>query len=254
MRVRSYSLISIGAGILLVGFTACGPGEEQVLGECQTVFDGEVCTWGTVVGNQVTEFGIEVPLTAVQNAPLEQEMVFPPQPVAVIALPDQVAEVTGFDHLGLDWEPHGHPPALFMTPHFDFHFYTVTPDRVEEIDCTDNNKPSQLPAGYTLPDIEIPGLGELVGLCVPQMGMHAMLEAELDQTEPFGAAMIVGYYQQDLIFLEPMISRAKLLTASSFDMEVPTLPDAGDDVTIPAAFSATYDEEARSYRFVFSGL
>jgi hypothetical protein len=85
------------------------------------------------------------------------EIVFPPKPVAVIPLPDEVAQATGFNHLMINWEPHGHPPALFAVSHFDFHFYTVDPAVVTAIDCRDAGKPAQLPAGYSLPDIAIPG-------------------------------------------------------------------------------------------------
>ena len=60
-----------------------------------------------------------------------------------------MARATGFDHLSVNWEAHGHPPALFLTPHFDFHFYTVAPDRVAAIDCADLRKPAQLPTQYS---------------------------------------------------------------------------------------------------------
>ncbi len=146
------------------------------------------------------------------------------------------------------------PTARFLTPHFDFHFYTVAPDRVAGIDCADTRKPVQLPTNYSLPDIEIPGMGTLVGLCVPRMGMHGLRTEELADTAPFGASMLVGYYQQDLIFLEPMISQAKLAEAKSFSVAVPSLPSGGAAVRWPARFEATYDAKARTYRFVFSGL
>jgi hypothetical protein len=182
------------------------------------------------------------------------EMVFPPVANAIIPLPAEVARTTGFDHLAVNWEAHGHPPASFLTPHFDFHFYTVAPDRVAAIDCADGQKPAQLPSRYSLPDITIPGMGTLVGLCVPQMGMHGVPTAELDETSPFGASMLVGYYQQDLIFLEPMISQAKLAEGKSFSMEVPSLPGHEPALRWPARFEATYDARAKSYRFVFSGF
>ena len=178
-------------------------------------------------------------------------MVLPPSPVAVIPLPEEVARATGFNHLMVNWEPHGHPPALFAVPHFDFHFYTVDPAVVTAIDCHDLGKPERLPEGYALPDITIPGLGELVGLCVPGMGMHAMPADEIDQVEPFGASMLVGYYEGEVIYVEPMIARAKLLAAEGFTMEVPTVTTAGANVRWPSHFEAVYDESTQSYRFTF---
>ncbi len=249
--MRASRVSTVAVGVLVAVLAACG-GERIVQGECQRVFDGDVCTWGTMVGGDVTQFGATVSMTSVENAPAHGEMVFPPPFVGLVPLPQEVASATGFNHLAVNWEPHGHPPALFLTPHFDFHFYTVDPARVRTIDCADRRKPTVVPAAYTLPDLDIPGLGQLVGLCVPTMGMHAMPAAELDKTTPFGASMIVGYYGQDLIFLEPMIARAKLLEAQSFTMDVPAVQSPGAKVRWPKGFEARYDAGSRTYQFVFS--
>jgi len=240
-------------------FAGCAKGEQvaqeqTVQGGCQAVFEANICTWATMAGDQVVEFGATIPEALAANAPLEAEPVFPPLILASIPFPAQAVSATGFTHLSVSWESHGHPPALFLTPHFDFHFYTISPDAVQAIDCSDLTKPAQTPAGYTLPDLDIPDMGTLVGICVPKMGMHAMLESELNQTEPFGASMIVGYYQQKLIFLEPMIARAKLMDGQSFPLDVPAVPDAGPGVRWPTHFEAVYDGAAQAYRFVFSGL
>lgn len=205
-------------------------------------------------GDEVVEFGATVPIRAIESAPLDLEMVFPPPPIAIIPFPEEVTRATGFNHLMINWEHHGHPPALFAVPHFDFHFYTVDPAEAAAMDCSDVSKPSQLPAGYALPDLTIPEIGELVGLCIPGMGMHSMLAAELDQTQPFGASMIVGYYRGDVIFVEPMIARAKLLAAESFTVAVPSVPSVGANVAWPSHFEAVYDESTQSYRFTYSGL
>lgn len=262
--MRAASLASRTGVLLLAGLAACsgeraGETEEtaasarNVPGSCQTIFGGEVCAWGTMVGDEITEFGATIPVATVQNAPAEVEMEFPPAFVGVVPLPDAVKAATGFDHLGVNWEPHGHPPGLFMVPHFDLHFYTIGPEAVQAIDCEDVTKPDAVPAGYTLPDVEIPELGTLVGLCVPKMGMHAMLEAEVSETEPFGASLIVGYDRQQVIFAEPMIAQSKLLEARTFTLDMPPV-SAGADVRWPRSFEAVYDEAAQSYRIVFSDL
>ena len=254
MRATRFRLLSPLLFLLAYGLTACGDNVQTVEGPCGSVYDGEVCTWGTLDGDQVTEFGATVPLQAIESAPLDLEMVFPPPAVAVIPLPEEVTQATGFNHLMINWEHHGHPPALFAVPHFDFHFYTVSPAVVASMDCSDLSKPAQLPEAYALPDVTIPEIGELVGLCVPSMGMHAMPADELDQTDPFGASMIVGYYGGDVMFVEPMIARATLLAAEGFTMNVPTVATAGANVRWPSRFEATYDEATRTYRFTYSGL
>jgi hypothetical protein len=236
---------------LIATVSGCAEGPRTVDGECKDMFGADVCTWGTVSGDEVVEFGATIPLAAIEGAPADAEMVFPPLLVAAVRLPAEVREATGFDHLGINWEAQGHPPALFMTPHFDFHFYTVSPAEIAAVDCSNLEKPASLPNGYALPDLDIPGLGTLVGICVPAMGMHSMPEAEVDDTDLFGASMLVGYYEQSLISVEPMISRAKLEEVQSFVMDVPAVPNAGAVTSWPTGFEAVYDESAEAYRFVF---
>ncbi|MBS1566007.1 MAG: hypothetical protein JST39_16585, partial [Bacteroidetes bacterium] len=44
-----------------------------------------------------------------------------------IPLPEKLAAVTPFRHVGLDWNPLGHEPAgIYDRPHFDFHFYMIS--------------------------------------------------------------------------------------------------------------------------------
>jgi hypothetical protein len=181
-------------------------------------------------------------------------MVWPPQQLAAIELPVEARTSLGIDHLGVNWEAHGHPPAPFMTPHFDFHFYNASQSEVRAIDCSDDTKPSKLPARHTLPDIDVPGLGVLVGLCVPEMGMHAMTEEELKATDPFEATIVMGYYGGDPIYFEPMISRERLLEKSDFGLPVPTIENLPAGVHYPSEFRAEYDAAQEHYRLVFTGF
>jgi len=87
---------------------------------------------------------------------------------------------------------------------------------------------------------------------VPDMGMHALVEEEMNSTELFGASMVVGYYAQDIIFIEPMIARDKLLKRESFTMEVPAMEALGEGLNWPDGFEAIYDDAAQSYQFTFS--
>ncbi|MGD8867908.1 MAG: hypothetical protein PVI01_09760 [Gemmatimonadales bacterium] len=249
-RLRSLAPL---ACVVALGFTASAD-LRTIEGGCAPLYDGKVCTWATTSGDEVVAFGVTVPIQTIEDAPLGLEPVFPPVPVAVIPLPAEVSKATGFNHLMVNWESHGHPPALFAVPHFDFHFYTVDPAAVTAMDCSDLSKPAELPAGYALPDIAIPGMGELVGLCVPGMGMHAMPANEVNETKPFGASMLVGYYKGGAIFLEPMIARTKLLKEQGFTMQVPRATATTANVRWPSRFEAVYDGPTQAYRFTFSGF
>lgn len=226
--------------------------ERHTQGACEHVFGGEVCTFSREHGPDLIEFGATVPLATVENAPLEGEMVFPPITLARIPLPESVRERTGIDHLGVNWEVHGHPPGPFMTPHFDFHFYTIDGEEVDAIDCTDTEKPDVLPDTYVLPDMQMPDGTTLVGVCVPAMGMHALAEPELNATSLFEASMVVGYYARNRVFIEPMIARDKLLQRADFSLTVPATGAMEPGQAWPSGFHARFDEAGNAWQLVFT--
>jgi hypothetical protein len=238
---------------LLIALAACNR-QETVQGECRSVNGGDVCVWGEMSGNTLVAFGATVPVQSVENAPAEEPMVWPPVPVATLALPDAVMSASGFENLTMYWEPHGHPPGPYLTPHFDFHFYAIPSADIDAIDCGDSTKPSQLPVAYELPDVSIPEIGNLIGLCVPKMGMHALPGAELNAATLFEKTMIVGYYHGQPIFVEPMITSATLLERRSFALDIPDVPGRPANVRYPTRFQADYDSTTQAYRFVFSDL
>jgi hypothetical protein len=85
--------------LVALGLTASSDGIRSIDGDCASLYDGKVCTWGTTSGDKVVEFGATVPVEVIEEAPLDLPMVFPPAPVAVIELPAEVARGTGFNHL-----------------------------------------------------------------------------------------------------------------------------------------------------------
>ena len=240
--------------LLASGCAPAPPVEAVVQGECTTVYGSELCTWGETLDADVVAFGATIPVSFVENAPAEMEMLWPPVAQARLALPAAVQAATGFQLLTVYWEVHGHPPGPYLTPHFDFHFYSISAAELDAIDCADVSKPADLVAGYVLPDVEIPGLGMLPGLCVPTMGMHSLPAAEMTATELFAKTMVVGYYQTRPIFIEPMITAATLLGRQTFSVDVPTVPGWPTTGMYPASFTAEYDSTAQSYAFRFSGL
>jgi hypothetical protein len=221
------------------------------------MYQSQVCTWARMQGDSVIDIGALVPVASIEAAPKDAAMSWPPAPVTALALPAAAQQRTGLTHLTVFWEPMGHPPGPYLTPHFDFHFYTVSQDQRLTMDCADLSKPAELAAGYSLPDVALPppmatmtGTSTLVGLCVPQMGMHSLLTSELESTGLFRGTMVIGYYQGKPIFLEPMITQAMLMERRGFDLPIPSIPGiAGNQ---PRVFRAEYDEQQKAYRFVFS--
>lgn len=230
------------------------PDLRTVQGECADLYGASVCTWATMDGDAVIDFGATIPLAVAERAPHDMEMAWPPLANAVVRMPAEVTAATGVDHLTVYWEPHGHPPGAYLTPHFDFHFYNISTAARRAIDCTDATKPAALPADYAMIDLEIPELGTLAGLCVPEMGMHALLASELQSERVFDGTMVIGFYKGAPIFYEPMIARDMLMRRQSFDLPMPAVAGLPAGVRYPQRFRAEYDAAAAAYRFVFSGI
>nr|WP_294902504.1 DUF5602 domain-containing protein [uncultured Lacibacter sp.] len=120
--------------------------------------------------------------------------------------------VTPFDHIMINWNVQGHePPPIYGLPHFDMHFYKVGMDAV--MNMTDPAKFNLLPPAGYIPTAYLFAGG------VPMMGSHwvdLMSPELLPPNDPNYAAfthtMIYGSYDGDVVFVEPMITRAFLLS------------------------------------------
>jgi hypothetical protein len=93
------------------------------------------------------------------------------------------------------------------------------------------------------------GVPALIGLCVPGMGMHSLLQTEMDSKDMFRGTMVVGYYRGKPVFIEPMLTKVMLMEKKSFDLAIPQIPGMGAH---PTKFQAVYDAAKNSYRFTFS--
>jgi hypothetical protein len=253
-------VLAAGLGAALVTLSGLArvpaPGAEiqEHIAACQPVHGAPVCTWSRTSGSKVVAFGATVPMAAIENSPDDAPMTWPPTMAAEIPMPADARSATGVNHMTIFWEAHGHPPQPFLTPHFDFHFYVIGDSARKGITCADSTRPAVLPRGYTLPDMDLPEIGRLPGVCVPQMGMHALVTTALEDTVAFSGTMVMGFYQGKPIFFEPMIARAKLLERRSFSLPMASPDGLPAGVHYPTTFEAQYDPAMPGYRFVFSGL
>jgi len=227
-------------------------GEQVVQGECRPVHGADVCAWDRMAGDTLVAFGLTIPMQVVDSAPMDAPMVWPPMAAATIPL-SPAARAAGLDNVTVFWENHGHPPAPYLVPHFDFHVNTISAAALGAIDCADTTKPAQLPAAYELVDVDTP-MGALVGLCVPQMGMHALASADVAAGTAFEKTMLVGYYAARPIFFEPMITQGALMMRRNFSLAVPSIPEGQPGVRYPSQFAAQFDSTAQAWRFEFSNL
>lgn len=133
-----------------------------------------------------------------------------------LALPAAIAGRTDIPvrWIAMGWNPHGHPPAVWSVPHFDFHFYMVGEKAVDAIrigtcpifiDCEDKKRAlKKVPAKYVHPE------HVSVGAAVGRMGDHLIdvktPEMAKKDPKPFTHTMIFGAYDGGITFYEPMIA------------------------------------------------
>ncbi len=136
-----------------------------------------------------------------------------------LALPAEASK-TAFDHLDLGWVLHGHEPAgIYNVPHFDFHFYTVSPadhDNIPpySVDKTKFDKDpvkGSLPVNYAKNPAGVPG-----------MGCHwtDTKGAEFNG-KAFTETFIFGSYDGRVNFWESMITHAILKNSPNISRDIP---------------------------------
>ena len=140
-------------------------------------------------------------------------------------LPEYVREATGLDHPSIDWNPCGHPTHGWLSPHYDIHMYTVTPEyRSETMTCnllqqtpvcepdtqntpeglafwnltmTEDRKLINMPPGYNYSDYE----------AVQHMGMHCFHPDDVAATpaEWLTPVWVICSYGGQINAVEPML-------------------------------------------------
>ena len=155
---------------------------------------------------------------------------------------------TPYRHVLLGWNPGGHePPGVYDVPHFDFHFHTTSneerlaihPERDTAFLTKAGNHPSgeRAPEGY----VPIPG-------GVPLMGAHWVNPATPELNgQPFTTTFLFGSWDGELIFTEPMITKAYLETRPSYYERIP-VPQYDQAGYRPSAYRVYFDEATREYR------
>ena len=182
-----------------------------------------------------TRIGVEMTEEAV--ASLGHDMVF-----ITVPLPE-AATSAGYDHVSLDWMPHGHAPdTLFGLPHFDVHFYMTTEAERLAIDPSDPlymekaaNRPSAdlMPANFMPPPELDP---------IPAMGEHWVdVTDPVFSGEPFEAVLIYGAWDGEVIFVEPMVTRDLLVSRRDFGGKLGQPERVAEAVSLPTAWSVSFD-------------
>lgn len=214
------------------------------LGETVMMGNGTVHSWVNLdkKGNP-ERVGISFPETALQGLPTEIKG--PMGPEFNVRFPEQ-AERTPFTHVGIDWNPKGHEPIVYGTPHFDFHFYTIEESERSAITLKGNDlakckrpMPKKLaPEGYVYaPGAEVPYMGaHLVSMASPEFHGQA-----------FDKTLIYGSYDARLAFIEPMITMDYLASKPAFHGPLPKMAAVAKSGFYPTEYGIVYNESRREY-------
>ena len=169
----------------------------------------------------------------------------------VLAMP-AAAFATPYKHVGVNWQPTGHPP-VFMLPHFDVHFYQISEQ--ERNTMTDAN-PLYAASAAKTPAAEFIPPGLLHGATDARMGTHWP-----DPSGPefngqlFTRSFIYGSYDGTFIFNEPMVTKAFLETKTAPSPLPIKLPAKyANPGYYPTNYSVGYDAATKEYRVSLSGL
>ncbi|MBR59123.1 MAG: hypothetical protein CMH54_14030 [Myxococcales bacterium] len=247
--------------LLLLCFCSCAEEEAEttsgiIEGESAMMGDSSIQTWAELDDDGVViRVGFNAGASGLDALTDEEHL--------VVQWPEAVQSQTFFNHLGLDFQNEGHGPPPYLFPHFDVHFYGVSPTDNAAIDCVEEPLPEGLEAGVPasgndyVPDFYlIPSTAlDPDGTCVPGMGVHAVdvRSPELhEEPEFFTTTLVLGYHNGALTFLEPMVTQEYLAARSEWGWDVPRPNILGRSVLWPARFEATYDAESDTYSFEFS--
>jgi len=237
-----------------------GSGRNQfVVGDMALVPDASgdehlIVTWAVLTPeDDLDAVGVTIPVGLFDDQPT-QRGTGPAGAIASLVFPEFVQEFTYLNHFELQSQPNGHPappgsvnPDRNRVPHFDFHFFAVPEEVVWDIPLALPPLPlvaaERLPAGYTQP-----------GPSEPQMGRHAAPVWSLLDPDPLSTIMIAGFLPDGsaMHFIEPMVSRERLLECEDFKLPVPMPAVVGGLMLYPTKFEAKYDRRADAYHFVFS--
>lgn len=88
------------------------------------------------------------------------------------------------------------------------------------------------------------------------MGRHTALISEFTATDHWLGTMIAGFLPDAsyMNFLEPMITRERLLRRKSFVMQAPRPATLGRAIRYRAECIVLYDKDTGAYQFMFTGF
>jgi hypothetical protein len=249
------AVATLAAACLLVAGTACSdtsaPASQAAtyLGASAAIETGSGHTYVTLNPDGSPDaIGIRISASALPALPAGAAMY-------TFALPtDAAAHVTPYDHVMINWNPTGHPPAAYMVPHFDIHFYQVTMAEQAAIAPSDPQFAAKLaldpPAAFIPVNYQHNPPGG-----VPNMGAHWIdtTAPELNG-QPFTATFIYGSYNGQFMFAEPMIARSYLESHATTTTQIGLPAQYPAPGYYPTSYTVSYDTATQEHVVSLGGF
>ena len=168
---------------------------------------------------------------------------------------------TPFKWISVDWEPYGHVPAdIYGAPHFDFHFYlteivdrnkiAVGPCMPGTINCAQYDVAVRAVAPqYLHPDLFN------TNLAFSRMGNHWADETSAEfNGGKFTHTFILGSYDAQITFYEPMVSLAYLQSRPMSCRAIKEAAKFQSDGYYPTRYCIRYNPFRDKYRVSLEGF
>lgn len=223
------------------------PAAETFKGESKPLGDGIAYSWVTLDAEKnPSAIGVNFTKPALSGLP-EIEIV-----EYVIPLPEE-ASATAYDHIGIDWNPAGHEPqGIYDSAHFDVHFYMIGPEERDRITATEEDvaalekkpEPEFIPEGY----VPTPG-------GVPRMGVHWIDPSAPEFSgQPFGETFIYGFYDGEMVFVEPMVTIDYLKSKPEITKPLKLPESYPANAYYSTNYSIRYSEVTEEYTIALEGM
>jgi hypothetical protein len=250
--MKTLNLFFIAAILVLTTVTSCTKDDKKLP---QTLYGTAVALGGdsirsfvTINENGITQsVGLQFGENALNGLPADT-MPGMPGYMYHLSLP-QFTNTTGLNHIEADWNPFGHDPhSIYGVPHFDFHFFYVTPE--EQASVVPGPDAVPVPSQFVPKDYFSP-----VPFAVPYMGVHWFDSTATEfHGVPFTSTFIYGFYHGNMTFLEPMITKAFFQTHPDFSASIKQPQTFQKSNYYPTNYQVKYDGTKHVYLLTLSDL
>lgn len=229
------------------------PKSVTFVGESKPLGEGQVRSWVTLdTSGHPTAVGLTFNEKAMNGLPEVMPKGVEGLEIS-LALPKE-ASATPFKHIALYWNPQGHPPEkVYDLPHFDFHFYMISEQQRNGITVQGDDvaRSQKQPAAEFVPE----GYIYVPDSAIPRMGAHWVnpLSQEL-HGQTFTKTFLYGSYDGQLIFAEPMITKAFLETKTNVTEAIKLPAKYAQRAYYPTKYSVRYDPVTKEYTIALEGM